>query len=97
MLEVDTGGVMRRRARKRGHPTKMVGFRCPLELLDAAAQEGEGQTDGLVTILDRGNDAKLELGDEWVEVMVMAHREGITEGQALGRIARMALARYKRK
>lgn len=81
-----------RRQRKRGHPSKMVGFRCPEELLDAADREGEDRTEGLVLLLDRGDDAKTELGSkDWAEVVVRAYREGITEGQALGRMVKELL------
>ena len=85
-----------RRERKRGHPSKMIGFRCPEELLEAADSEGRVRTEGLIALLDRGHDAKEELGRDWVEVVVLAHREGITEGQALGRLAKASIERERK-
>lgn len=91
-LEVDV-----RRDRKRGHPSQMVGFRCPSELLKAANVEGRDQTDGLILLLDRAHDAREEMGKDWVEVVVRAHREGITEGQAMARLIKEALEKDRKK
>jgi len=85
-----------RRERTRGHPTEHVGFRCPTELLEAASAEAPERSKGIVTMLDRAFDAKEELGKDWIEVVVLAHREGITEGQALGRLARAGLGRDRK-
>lgn len=82
---------MRKRPRRRGHPGRQLNFRCPDELREAINNEGEDQTDGVIVLLDRANDAKVELGDLWIEVVVYAHRQGITEGQALGRLARIGI------
>jgi hypothetical protein len=86
-----------RRRRERGHPSKMTGFRCPLELLEAADAEEAVQAQGLIALLDRAVDAKREMGKEWSEVMTLAFRENITEGEALGRLAMEALGRDKKK
>lgn len=98
MRVAPTEVTLKKRMRKRGHPSKMVGFRCPEELLVVANAEGEDQTDGLVILLDRGTDVRVEIGEElWREVGVLAHRQGITEGQAVGRLAREALERELKK
>ena len=76
-----------RKVRKRGHPSTMIGFRCPDEILEVADREGT-RTEGVIALLDRAVDAKNEAGDAWVQVIVKAHQEGITEGEALGRIVR---------
>lgn len=91
------GNYLRKRLRKRGHPSEQINFRCPEELVQAIDAEGEDRTDGLVVMLDRANDAKQELGDEWMEVVVFAHREGITEGQALGRLLKAAILKDRKK
>jgi hypothetical protein len=84
-----------RRVRKRGHPSTMIGFRCPDEILEVADREGT-RTEGVVALLDRAVDARSVLGEAWVEVIVRAHREGITEGEALGRIALEAIQRDRK-
>lgn len=91
------GNDVKRRFRKRGHPTEKVQFRCPKELVEAMDKEGEDRTDGLVAMLDRANDTKLEAGDEaWLFVMVRAYKEGITEGQAIGRYLQEAVDRERK-
>ena len=84
-----------RKVRKRGHPSTMIGFRCPDELLEVADKQGT-RTEGLIALLDQAVDAQGVLGDAWVEVIVRAHREGITEGEALGRIALEAVHRERK-
>lgn len=88
-------GVQVRRVRKRGHPSTMIGFRCPDEILAVADREGT-RTEGIVALLDRAVDAKDVLGEAWVEVIVRAHKEGITEGEALGRIALESIHRERK-
>lgn len=88
--------INRARRRERGHPTEAVGFRCPEELIGAAKSLDRDLSKGMIRMLDRANDAARELGDLWIEVEILAHREGITEGEALGRLARDALKRQKR-
>lgn len=87
---------VRKQPRKRGHPANQLNFRCPDELREAAKREGEDLTDGLIVLLDRGNDAKAALGDLWIEVVVFAHRQGITEGEALGRLAKVTLEKEQK-
>lgn len=82
-----------RKRRERGHPSKMTGFRCPLELLEAADAEDGVQAQGLIALLDRAVDAKRVMGRDWTEVMSLAFRENITEGEALARLALDALGR----
>lgn len=74
----------------------MIGFRCPDELLTVADKEGT-RTEGLVALLDRAVDAKEETGEAWVAVIVRAHQDGITEGQALGRLVKEAVDQEKKK
>jgi hypothetical protein len=81
----------RPRFRERGHPTEHIGFRCPAELVEAATVLERDRSKGIVRMLDIANDARTELGMLWVEVEVLAHREGMSEGSALGRLAREAL------
>jgi hypothetical protein len=81
----------RMRQRERGHPTEHIGFRCPKELVEAAATLDRDRSKGLVRLLDQAHDARIELGQLWVEIEVFARREGISEGAALGRLAREAL------
>lgn len=85
------GSYVRRHRRPRGHPTTQINWRCPDEIVKVIDTEGEDRSDGLMILLDRAVDAKAVLGDLWVEVIVKAHREGITEGEALGRIAKAAI------
>lgn len=84
-----------RRERKRGHPTEQLGFRCPEELMRAIEGEGPDKSAAAIAMLDRAADAKTELGKDWIEVVVLAHREGVTEGQALARLAKLGLKAKK--
>lgn len=84
------------RDRRRGHPSTRTTFRCPDELRSTAEGEGRDLTEGMITLLDRAVDSREALGDLFGEVQVRAHREGITEGEALGRFAREAIARKRR-
>lgn len=80
-----------RRERKRGHPTESLTARLPEEIIQAIDSEARNKTEGAVALLDCAVDAKTEMGKEWLEVVIFAHREGLTEGQALGRLARLGL------
>lgn len=82
---------MRTRMRKRGHPSEPLAFRCPKELLRAVEDAGADKTEGAIRLLDRAVDARAELGDFWAAVEMRAYRDQVTEGEALGRIAREAL------
>lgn len=75
-----------RRNRPRGHPTEYLGIRVPKELADAARDEGPNQSQGCIALMDLGFEAKRALGKEWIEVIIRAHREGVTEGEAVGRM-----------
>lgn len=85
------------RRREQGHPTQMVGFRCPEELLDVANKIGANQTAGLVLLLDLANDAIRAMGKDWIEVEVLAHRADLEVGEALARLAKEALDRKPKK
>lgn len=85
-----------RKRRERGHPSKMIGFRCPQELFDAAEAEDPVYAQGLIALLDRAVDAKREMGRDWSEVIAYAFREGISEGEALGRLTLEFLGREKK-
>ena len=79
---------MRARTRPRGHPNQPIRVRVPDELVEELDREGEGNRSyGLCVMLDRAKDAKDYLGKHYVEVVIMAHQERITEGEALGRLA----------
>lgn len=88
---------VRKRYRGKGHPVDFVGFQCPRELREAADQEGDSRTEGMIVLLDRAVQSKDELGDLWTEVLVRAAREQITEGEALGRFAREAIEAQKKQ
>lgn len=88
---------LRTRDRKRGHPTTQVTFRCPSELAEAAFAEGRDKTEGFTVLLDRAVDAKLALGELYKQVIVLSHLEGITEGEALGRLAKLGLEAQQKK
>lgn len=90
-------GMGRRHDRKRGHPIVRMSLRCPEELVGPITAIGSDFTDGALAHLDTSVDARAELGDLWSEVEVRSHRDGITEGQALGRLAREALKRRPRE
>jgi hypothetical protein len=87
---------MRTRVRKRGHPSEQISFRCPSELVRAIEDAGSDKTEGATRLLDRAVDARNELGEFWTDVEIRAYREQITEGEALGRIAREALERDRK-
>ena len=83
--------------RKRGSPTEAVNFRCPKELVDFAQAHGRSLSEGMVRLLDIGRDAMTEIGDLWPELEVYAVREGITESEAVGKLARAILAQRSKK
>lgn len=88
---------LRTRDRKRGHPTTQVTFRCPEELAKAAATEGRDKTEGFTVLLDRAVDAKETMGEAYRQLVVYAHLEDITEGEALGRLAKIGLEALAKK
>lgn len=89
--------IDRPRHRERGHPSEHVGFRCPSELLDAATKLERDRSKGIVRMLDMAHDAREELGELWMELEIFAHRKGITEGEALGRVAREVLSKNEKR
>lgn len=85
------------RVRKRGdEPREFVGFKCPEGLIAMAASLGRTRSEGLVRMLDAYADVRRELGEQWVEVEILAYREKITEGEALARLAAEALKKRAR-
>jgi len=83
--------------RKRGHESEPVRSNLPKELIDEADGEGGGnRTLGLTTMLDRASDAKRVLGQAYFEVIALAFRETITEGEALGRLAQAGIDAQKK-
>lgn len=81
---------MTTRKRGRGWKTAPLGFRCPVELIEAIEAIGD-RTVGATILLDRAVDAEKELGDLWRQVLVRAVEDGCTQGEALGRLARETL------
>lgn len=89
---------VRTRVWPRGTKTQPLAFRCPLEVHDAVMEAASGdKTAGALRLLVLAMDAQKELGDLWVQVEVRAVQENITEGEALGRIAREALEKKGRR
>lgn len=89
-----TAQPMPYRDRPRGHPTRILTFRPPVELVkEAEGLKRRSLSDALVEMLDLYVDARAALGDLWPEVMARAARDGVTDGEALGRIAKEALER----
>lgn len=84
------------RRRAKGFESELVAFRCPTEILPVIDSIDVSRTAGLVRLLDQAIDARTAFGDLWIELEVRAHREGISEGEALGRLAREALKRQKK-
>lgn len=84
-----------RHKRERGHPTEQLGFRCPIELLEAVKAEDPDKTAGAIALLDIVADAKEAMGDDWVEVLVYAHRNNVYPGEALARLAKLGLKAKK--
>jgi hypothetical protein len=84
--------------RDRGHPTDPIGFRCPTELVKAIDAIADGdRSRGLIQLLDVATDVRKELGKLWVEVEAYARTEGISEGEALGRLVKEVLTTRGRK
>lgn len=89
--------VLRTRIRKRGHESEAVRSNLPKELVDEADAEGGGnRTLGLTTMLDRASDAKRTLGPAYFEVIALAFKENVTEGEALGRLAQAGIDAQKK-
>lgn len=96
-MAVATEVVLRTRVRKRGHESEAVRSNLPKELVEEADAEGAGnRTLGLTVMLDRASCAKETLGREYVQVIVLAHQENITEGEALGRLAMAGIEALKK-
>lgn len=93
-----TESPMPHRDRPRGHPSEQVVFRCPKELLEKAEALGRrSRTDALVELLDLAVDAMGALGDRWPQVVAVAASEQVSDGKALGQLAREALEKKGRR
>lgn len=87
---------MQRKVRPRGHPSVQRSIRIPRELVPVLETAGHSLADGAERLWDIAHDAASEVGDEWHEVVAVAQREKITEGAALGRLAKAAIAAAKK-
>jgi hypothetical protein len=93
---LEDAGV-RVRERKRGHPSKLVAFRCPEELIEAAQKVGHDRTEGFTILLDIAADSMEQLGlDAWNEAMALAYRENVTIGEMIGRLARAQVEQQRK-
>src|SRR5678815_4419028 len=91
-----TESPMPHRDRPRGHPSEQVVFRCPKELLEKAEALGRrSRTDAQVELLDLATDVRDALGERWPQVVALAAREQVKDGEALGKLACEALERGK--
>lgn len=92
--------IDRRRERKPDHPKEFLGLQCPKELTKKAREIGRTKTEGVIRLLDIAADAFTEAtkddGSVWFQLQVYASQNGITEGEALGRLALEALKKGKR-
>lgn len=89
--------IDRTKMRKRGHPTTQVVFRCPDELVKVIDTLARDRTPGVIRLLDQAVDSRDVLGERgWFEVQAYASANGLTEGEALGRLALEALKKTKR-
>jgi hypothetical protein len=80
-----------RQTRERGHPTELIGFRCPEEIVAEIDAIDADRSKVLVRLLDQALDARRELGKGWDQIEEYARREDISEGEALARLAKAAL------
>lgn len=80
--------------KKEGDPKPVIGFRCPVDVLEwlrKLKQEGHDQSQTIVTALRVGRDVATRIGDKWFEVEYRALRRDIPPGVMLAELALAAI------